>query len=389
MKSCGVVVEYNPFHNGHLYHLKQAREASKAEVIVAVMSGNFLQRGEPAIMDKWIRANQALQNGADLVIELPFEWSVQSADYFAKGAIQLLQAVGCASLCFGTDSEQAFDYEVFGAFVKENKEKIDQEFNSLEDSSLSYAQKMTEVFRKLYPEISLDFISPNHILGLSYAKENALYKSPMKIYPIFRKSAGYHDNQLAKGAIASATAIRNAAKNNQSTESYVPKETQADLLEQHVTSWEDYWPYLRYKILSTEVLELQQIYQVKEGLEYRIKKAATSSKTFDQFIQAVKSKRYTQTRLQRLACYILLNVKEHEIKTQWEKPYLHVLGFTKKGQAYLKERKKASQYPFVSKIGKKEEEQYQLLIRGDKIYQLGINKAEQNFGRFPIKVEDE
>ena len=111
MEACGVIVEYNPFHNGHLYHLQQARAQSKAEVVVAVMSGNFLQRGEPAVIDKWKRAEAALANGADLVVELPFEWVVQSADYFAKGAVAILQSLKCTSLCFGTDSAVSIDYQ--------------------------------------------------------------------------------------------------------------------------------------------------------------------------------------------------------------------------------------------------------------------------------------
>ena len=109
MKACGIIVEYNPFHNGHRYHADMARKQTGADVVIAVMSGNFLQRGEPAILDKWARANAALANGIDLVIELPIEWSVQSADYFARGAVRLLQKIGCDYLCFGTEGEQSFD----------------------------------------------------------------------------------------------------------------------------------------------------------------------------------------------------------------------------------------------------------------------------------------
>ena len=114
MKSCGVIVEYNPFHNGHRYHLEEARKESQADVIIAVMSGNFLQRGEPAIIDKWQRAEEALKNGADLVIELPFAYAVQSADYFARGGVSLLHHLGVDALCFGTDSSSELDYEKFG-----------------------------------------------------------------------------------------------------------------------------------------------------------------------------------------------------------------------------------------------------------------------------------
>ena len=181
MKACGIIVEYNPFHNGHRYHAQQARQQSGAEVVIAIMSGNFLQRGEPALLDKWARAEEALQNGVDLVIELPTAWSVQSADYFAKGGIKLLQALQCESLCFGTDSTSAIDYAAFGQFVQENQSLIDQTFHALTDKQLSYPQKMTAVFRQVYPESRFDFSSPNHILGMSYAKENATYPTPMTL----------------------------------------------------------------------------------------------------------------------------------------------------------------------------------------------------------------
>ena len=137
MKACGIIVEYNPFHNGHRYHAQQARQQSGAEVVIAIMSGNFLQRGEPALLDKWARTEEALQNGVDLVIELPTAWSVQSADYFANGGIKLLQALQCESLCFGTDSTSAIDYAAFGQFVQENQSLIDQTFHALTDKQLS------------------------------------------------------------------------------------------------------------------------------------------------------------------------------------------------------------------------------------------------------------
>ncbi|MEG0373136.1 MAG: nucleotidyltransferase family protein, partial [Enterococcus sp.] len=128
LQSCGIVVEYNPFHNGHKYHAQKARELSGADVVVAVMSGNFLQRGEPAITDKWSRAEAALKNGVDLVVELPFAWAVQSADYFAKGSIKLLQALNCDALCFGTDNQATFDYADYGRFFMEEQTAIEKFF---------------------------------------------------------------------------------------------------------------------------------------------------------------------------------------------------------------------------------------------------------------------
>lgn len=387
MKSCGLIVEYNPFHNGHRYHAEMARKQTGAEVVIAVMSGNFLQRGEPAILDKWQRANEALQNGVDLVIELPVEWAVQSADYFAKGAVRLLQDVGCDSLCFGTENTTQFDYESFGKFVWNNQHEIDQAFQNLADQKISYPQKMTEVFRTLLQDAQLDFSSPNHILGLSYAKENARYERPMALHPIKRKSAEYHEKEISDETIASATAIREAVAKKAEIQHVVPEVTAQDLLTKSTQTWDELWPYLRYKLLSTNATKLKEIYQMTEGLEIRLQEAAKQATNFHSFVSLVKTKRYTWTRIQRLACYVLLNITESEILAQQEKNYLHVLGFTEVGRQFLKETKQETT-PIYSRIGRKEATEAKLLIRSDQIYCLANSQlTEQNFGRMPIQTK--
>lgn len=384
MKACGIIVEYNPFHNGHNYHAKKARELSKADVVVAVMSGNFLQRGEPAIIDKWMRANEALQNGVDLVVELPIQWSLQSADYFARGGILLLQALKCESYCFGTDVASEFDYQAFGKFVKENQKTINQTFQQLSNPTMSYAQTMTEVYRELYPQLLLTGEQPNHVLGLTYAQENAQYTNPMTSIPLPRIGASYHSKEI-HNEIASATAIRKAIIEGLSVEQVVPQQTTSDLQAYQIT-WNNYWEFLKYRIIISSVDELREIYQMVEGLEYRLKSLIYEANSFEEFVQAVKTKRYTQTRIQRLLCYVLLNIKTSDIKEAWESNYLHVLGFTENGQRYLKEKKAVIDYPVLSKIGKKEEQAYKLTVRSDKVYQMGNPLIlEQNFGKFPIR----
>lgn len=383
MKSCGIIVEYNPFHNGHVYHAEMARNMTQSDVVIAVMSGNFLQRGEPALIDKWSRAEAALRNGVDLVVELPFAWAVQSADYFAKGGIQLLQSLHCDTLCFGTDSQAAVDYQKFGEFVVKNQTLIDDAIQA-EPADLSYPQKMTNVFRTLYPELGLGFQSPNHILGMGYAKENAAYPNPMTLFPLARKAAGYHDLKSSDQSIASATAIRNDLAAGIAVDHFVPEATLKGLSENHVT-WDKLWPYLKYKIVTTPTEELRKLYQVTEGLEYRIKKAS-QAKSFTEFIQQLKTKRYTWTRLQRLAVYLLLNVTSEEITNQQAVTCIRVLGFNKVGQAYLKEQKKALTLPLISKIGHKEAAEQFLTIRSDQVYQTA-GVSEQNFGRIPLQVK--
>lgn len=387
MKSCGIIVEYNPFHNGHQYHAKMAREMSGAEVVIAVMSGNFLQRGEPAIIDKWIRAEEALNNGVDLVIELPFAYAVQSADYFASGGIKLLQALHCDALCFGTDNQTDMDYELFGKFVNKNQKEINQTYQQIKNNGMSYPQQMTEVFRKLYPKNGLDFSSPNHILGLSYAKENAMYEAPMTLHPLKREQAGYHDTTIYQD-FASATAIRKAVFSNKldQIKQVLPDQVAIDLADSPTVSWEDYWPLLKYKLISSSITELQTIYQMKEGIENRLQEAAKTSNSFQTFMEQAKTKRYTWTRLQRLATYILNNVNQREIENAWSHSHLQVLGFTERGQHFLSEEKKNIALPLITKISKNLNSQLALDIRSNQIYQLGNRRIlEQSFGRFPIR----
>ncbi|MBL1230832.1 nucleotidyltransferase [Enterococcus sp. BWB1-3] len=390
MKACGIIVEYNPFHNGHAYHIEKAREASKAEVIVAVMSGNFLQRGEPAIIDKWMRTAEALKNGVDLVVELPFYWAVQSADYFARGGVKLLQALNCESLCFGTDSPSENDYQSFGEFTAANQQLIERKYKEINQQHLSYSRQMTQVFQELYPSLHLDFSSPNHILGLSYAKENAQYEHPMSLLPIKRNVSKYNEEKIHQ-EFASATAVRNGAFKGQwgALKMVIPDQTLIDLTQKKLVSWEDYWPLLKYRLISSSYEELQQIYQMTEGIEYRLKEKALKAETFHQFIESVKTKRYTWTRLQRLAVYILTNISAEEIYQGWNNSYLNILGMTEKGQSYLKIQKKKSKLPILTKQMKNTEKYFKIGVKCDRIYQLGNNGiAEQNSGRFPIRIKN-
>lgn len=385
MNSCGIIAEYNPFHNGHKYQLQKAREQTQADVMIVAMSGNFLQRGEPAIIDKWQRAAEALEQGADLVVELPVQWSLQSADYFAKGGIKALHALHCANLSFGTDSTEDFDYSAFGRFIASHQEELDAAYQVYDKPGLSYAQKMAAVLNKEYPSFSLQKEQPNHILGLTYAKENARFEHPMAIYPVKRLKSSHHSTELTE-EIASATAIRQGIFAGKTIEEVVPTKTAEDLAFYQV-SWKDYWPLLKYKVLASSPAELREIYQMVEGLEYRLKNKIKDAANFDEYVEEVKSKRYTRTRIQRLLCYVLLNLKDKDVKNAWQHNYLHILGFTQKGRQYLQQEKKTINWPIISKIGQAQEQLMTLAIQSDNIYQLANSLiAEQNFGKFPIQV---
>ncbi|SEK30147.1 Predicted nucleotidyltransferase [Carnobacterium iners] len=397
MKSCGVIVEYNPFHNGHLYHIQQARKKTNADVIIAIMSGNFLQRGEPAIVDKWTRTQMALFNGADLVIELPVSFSVQPADFFAKGGIALLHSLGCQNFCFGAETGKTADYYELTDKLKHKKSEIEERFNELKNDGSSYAFQMDQIMKKLLPETQLNLSSPNTILGLAYAKENANYSNPMALVPIKRIEAEYHDKDIVENQKrASATAIRveltNSLDQKNSLEilkEVMPESSQNLLSVAEWVTWENYWPFLKYQLINQSIKELQLIYEMKEGIEYRLKEKVKEAENFKDFISLVKNKRYTWVRLQRLCVYILLNMKKSEINPQLDSPKaIHLLGFNKIGQTYLNGVKKIVDLPILNHINKKNASLWELDIKAGDIYNLGYtnNMRQQDYRRQPIII---
>lgn len=389
MQACGIIVEYNPFHNGHRYHIEQAKSKTGADVVVAVMSGNFLQRGEPAVIDKWQRAQAALANGADLVVELPASWAVQPADLFASGAVSLLQALKCQWLCFGTDAQAPFDYQAFAQFEERHREEINADFQRLDKANATYNERMDTVLSRLYPAYAAHSKQPNHILGMEYAKALLHYDAPMEIVAIARKAAAYHSEALHHASIASATAIRKGIKNNTDITSFVPVQTYKNL-QGKVVDWQAFWPLLHYQIMVMPLHEMAQIYQMVEGLEYRIKACAQTARSFDDFIQQLKTKRYSLVRLQRLLCYVLFQITTDEMTEAQKQPYIRVLGYTSQGQAYLKQIKADLSMPLVAKFGKKEGTQYALSLKVDQVYQLASQQIrEQNFGRKPLFIPNE
>jgi len=395
MKSCGVVVEYNPLHNGHVYHLKKARELSGADIIIAVMSGNFLQRGEPAIIDKWSRAQMALAAGADIVIELPVAFSTQPADYFAKGAVGLLHAMKCDAICFGSETGESKDYQKLAQFLRQHMSEIDRRFKENKDPGQTYAWQMDQVLKEFMPDQPVSLSMPNNILGLAYAKENLLYEKPMELYTITRLGSDYHDKELIKENFSSATAIR---------EKLLDPEQKKDLVEElkfsmpyrsfqlvtadPLVSWKNYWPYLKYQIQVQSLEELRSVYQVTEGIEYRLKAYIQEAESFEQFISLVKNKRVSWTRLQRICVYILLQLKKEEMIDELKKPKaIHLLGFNPIGRSYLKVMKKTFSLPLITNVTKKNNNLWTLDIKAGKIYQMGRMDLikEQDYYRQPLK----
>ena len=363
MTVTGIIAEFNPFHNGHKYLLEQA-EGLK----IVAMSGNFVQRGEPAIVDKWIRAQMALENGADLVVELPFLVAVQSADHFAKGAVEILSRLGIDQLTFGT--EEVIDYQAIAAVYSEKSSEMEVFLRSLPDD-LSYPQK-TQKMWETFAGVEFTGATPNHILGLAYAK--ACAGKGIALKPIQRQGAGYHSEEK-EVAYASATSLRLHKEDHAFVDQFMPNSQLFQSAPK--VSWEDYYQLLRYQILTHP--DLTHIFQVNEELANRIRDAIRSASSVEYLVEKVATKRYTKARVRRILTYILVGAREEILPTA-----IHVLGFTEKGQAHLKSLK--GQVDLVTRIGK--EAWDALTQQADQVYQLGNPQfQEQIWGRVPVRVE--
>ncbi|MBA2796809.1 nucleotidyltransferase [Streptococcus porcinus] len=362
MAITGIVAEFNPFHYGHKYLLEQA-EGLK----IVAMSGNFVQRGEPAIVDKWARAQMALENGADIVVELPFQVAVQSADYFAQGAVDILAKMGADTLAFGTEEE--LDYSEIAKVYEEKAEQMIAYLETLDDS-LSYPQK-TQKMWETFTGIDFSGNTPNHILALAYAKASA--GKNLRLQPIRRQGAAYH-SQEKNQLMASATAIRKHISDRAFLEQATPS-AELILAAPHL-SWNNFYPLLRYQVLTHP--DLTQIPQVNQEMASRISSAIASAASLEELVELVATKRYTKARVRRLLAYILVNAQEAPLPES-----IHLLGFSENGQAHLKILKKSVN--LISKIGAVPWDKP--TQQADLVYRLGNPELlEQTFGRIPIRM---
>lgn len=337
MKSVGIICEYNPFHNGHLYHLNKVKELYKDYTIVLVMSSHFTQRGEVSLINKWDKTKIALELGIDLVIELPFQFTVQSADTFAKGAITILDYLNVDVLLFGSELNdisiltKLADIQLTKEYDIKVKEYLDKGINYPTASSIA-----------LKDFNGIEINTPNDILGVSYIREIKKLKSG--IIPVSIKRTNDYHNKDLNSSITSASSIRIGIQNKKNINDYVPKITTKYLNNIFI---DQYFPLLKYKILSENHLE--KYLTVDEGIENRIKKYIVKSQTMDELINNIKTKRYTYTKIQRMLIHILCNYTKEEAKLYQEIDYIRVLGFNSIGQTYLNKIKKQIPVPILTK----------------------------------------
>jgi len=344
MRMTAIISEYNPFHNGHLYQAKIARQETGADLIVAIMSGTFTQRGEPAFTDKWSRAQAAVASGEiDLVLELPFYFAVQRADRFALGGVTIAETIGAEILSFGSECGQLASFIHAAAENHEASPRYQELVQQGLARGLSSATAASQAFREM--TTTLDLTTPNNTLGYYYARA----ASTITLHTTKRIGSGYHD--LSIGDIMSATAIRAYYAKHHSLIG-LPAMTAETLQNAVFASFEPYYPFIRHRLLTTSLDDLTQFNGIDSSLAPRLIEGARKNETFDDFMAAVKTRRYTRTSLQRALIYVLTSTKANEIdEIAFDRiDYVRPLAFNDKGRLALREIKQ--RVPVISTFEK-------------------------------------
>ncbi|MGN0656056.1 MAG: nucleotidyltransferase [Ruminiclostridium sp.] len=327
MKICGIVAEYNPFHNGHKYHIEKTKELYGATHIVAVMSGNFTQRGDIAVMDKFRRAETAIKNGVDLVIELPVPFALGSAEQFATGAVSLLNSLGCVDMIsFGSEcGDLSLLEETSGAVLFAQQH---ESFFRYMKSGDSYPAALQKTIEQYYEEEIIDALAePNNTLAVEYLKALSECGSQIKPVTIKRFGAG-HDSSTATENNASASMIRKLILSGQEVSAYVPELPETDFAD--IRRLET---AILAKLRTMTPSEIEKAPNVLMGLENRIYKAARVSENLAELFMLIKTKRYTMARIRRIVMSVFLGIKKSDLKSA--PCYVRILGMNQKGREIL------------------------------------------------------
>lgn len=398
MKVVGIISEYNPFHNGHKYHIQAAKEACGADHAVCIMSGSFVQRGEPAIYDKWSRARMAVMNGADLVIELPVVYACQPAEIFALGAVKILNSLGIVNyICFGSELGDTDVLHKLAKLLHNEPEAFKKLLKKQLEQGVSYPKAVSAALSTYIDAeecINTDDIlrNPNNVLGIEYIKALLLVNSTIEPVAVKRIISSYNDIDIT-ASIASATAIRNEISENGISEKVrlsLP-DASIDIIESNARSGrhpiylKDFSDILLYKLRVMDEAELRKYMNIREGIENRLKKFAQTSSNCDELIEAVKTKRYTRTYIQRLLCHLLLDLNKSDIAAFKDinyPSYIRILAFNENGTRMIRDIKKLGAYPVISKVAdfRCQDERINRMfvydIRSTDIYNLGYKSPE-------------
>ena len=386
LKAAGITAEYNPLHNGHLYHIEETRRITGCDAVVVAMSGDYVQRGEPAIMDKWVRTELALRSGADLVVEIPVLFCLGNAGQYAGAAVRILEATGKVShISFGSESGDAEALTRIAHTLRDSESEIEAAVKAFRGSGYSYPAAREKAYSYVRaaikgtdpltdPEILKDIRildKANDILGIEYIKA---MKSAEPVV-IHREGAGYGDPYDERIVYQSSSAIRVQTFSGKDLSRYVPECTARALEECHLTGPDaDKWfDVLRYAVLSADEELIEDCPSGGEGLASLMKASAGSAKSWPSFIRRIKSKRYTYTRLSRLCMQLVLaiNRKRYNIDSP---EYIRVLGFSEKGRELLAEMRdeETATLPVIINVNKNAQD---LSWKARRLLDLDIHSA--------------
>lgn len=399
MNTVGIIAEYNPFHNGHAYQLAKAKEITGADHCIVVMSGNFVQRGVPAMMDKYLRTRAALLSGADLVIELPVHYATASAEYFASGAVALLDRLGVTDyLCFGSECGDLHALSSVADMLLSEDDGFKSLIKQRLKSGMSYPQARNDAFCAALPHLAeqADILkSPNNILGLEYLKALKKRNSRITPYTIVRKGAGYHEDTL-QSSYSSALAIRESisAKNDIR---FMKEQVPDSVYELMEISFGKSFPILpddisallAYRMLQCEAKGFRRYFDIDDILSDRIKKCLPAYRDFTSFCNTLKTKNMTYTRIARSLLHLLLDLSQEDIDVFRAEDYVYyarILGFKKESAPLLSAMKADSSIPLIIRLANDAKlitspngrKMLQQDIRASHIYSLLI---QQKFGQ--------
>lgn len=390
MNITGIITEYNPFHNGHMHHLQECKKNTKCDGVICIMSGNFMQRGGPAIIDKWKRAQMAIENGVDLVIELPTYYAVSSAEFFAYGSVSILNSLEIVNnLFFGSECGDIKSLTKIAQTLVEEPWEFKEILKRNINSGLTFAKARELALIEFTNDNYIENIisSSNNILGIEYIKAILKLNSPIVPFTLKREGSSYNDKLLST-SFSSATSIREALKNKNDItfiKDAMPEKSFNILRELKNSNYsftfeESMFQYIKY-LITTNCINFNNISEIKEGIDKKISKEIENSTSLDDLILNIKSKRYTYTKIARILTQIYIGFyKEDYSKMNLEKyHYVRVLAFNKKGREILSLIKKKSSIPLITKLPKNTENPLlKLDIAATKAYSILNSKLKAN-----------
>lgn len=365
----GIIAEYNPFHKGHMYHINETKKITDNDIVV-IMSGNFVQRGEPAMTDKHTRAKMALRNGVSLVIELPVEYATGSADVFAKGAVNILDATGIIdTLSFGSEQGSTDIFDKISDILNNEPNTFKELIKNYLNSGLSYPSARTKALEE-YMSLNLDFMNrSNNILALEYIRQLKKLNSSIKPVTVERIVSEYNSRSLS-GEISSASAIRQALLDKDISALDSIPENCIDLIkDKKIPQLNDYTSILSYILCTRSPSEISEYADITEGLENRI--LNTEFNSIDELITKTKTKRYTYSKLQKAILHIILGITKKDQRA--DPKYIRVLGFRKDKKYLLKELTEKASLPVIMNVKENENLLKREIIATD-IYNIPLNK---------------